>query len=354
MKLKRHNDISENEIEEALVANLLYLKELLGLSKEVKLIARQQRLRDGEQRADLLLANGKELCLVELKVTKFTHEFLKQTTDYKKELLNLQEQGLLVGGIIKPYLMITEARRTDKELCNSEGVELIIYEPLDVLKQYYENLSAVAPFLRIKPNDYGVFNIGLINRAVLELGRGLTKQNEIASKIKLSKGSVHNHLRVAKEFGLVRERNKSYFLTDLGDKYVQVSNQGILIDTLSKGQIEILKEFIAKDPFYSSTVFGIYSVVESAFILSRNKYPIELEDLRKMFQTVSGKISEWKALKSLSTATYTFLNFAIDLELLGKIGKQIVITPAGFRFILMLQLHKSIEMIDSLTSNIHS
>lgn len=94
--------------------------------------------------------------------------------------------------------------------------------------------------------------------------------------------------------------------------------------------------------------------MDSAFLLSRNKYPIELEDLRKMFQTVSGKVSEWRAQKSLSTATYTFLNFAMDLELLGKIGKQIVIAPAGFRFILMLQLHKSIKMIDSLTSNIHS
>ena len=69
-----------------------------------------------------------------------------------------------------------------------------------------------------------------------------------------------------------------------------------------------------------------------------------------MFQTVSGKVGEWQAVKSLSTATYTFLNFAIDLELLGKIGKQIVITPAGFRFILMLQLHKSIEMIESLST----
>jgi len=70
-----------------------------------------------------------------------------------------------------------------------------------------------------------------------------------------------------------------------------------------------------------------------------------------MFRTVSGKISEWGAQKSQHTATYTFLNFATDLGLLGKIGRQIVITPAGFRFILMLQLHKSIEkMIESLSS----
>lgn len=90
-------------------------------------------------------------------------------------------------------------------------------------------------------------------------------------------------------------------------------------------------------------------MVESAFILSRNSYLISFEDLIEMFKIISGKRSEWKAKKSQSTATYTFLNFAIDLGLLGKIGRQIVITPAGFRFILMLQLHKSIEMIESLS-----
>ena len=56
-----------------------------------------------------------------------------------------------------------------------------------------------------------------------------------------------------------------------------------------------------------------------------------------------------KAKKSLSTATYSYLNYSIKLGLLGKIGKSIVITPTGFRFILMLQLHKSIEMVESLT-----
>jgi hypothetical protein len=149
---------------------------------------------------------------------------------------------------------------------------------------------------------------------------------------------------------LVRERDKHYFLTDIGDQYMQDCNS-VLIDQLNEKQIEILKNFVADDPFYSSTVFGIYSVVESAFLLSRNSYPIELLDLRKMFQNISGKVKEWQAEKSLSTATYTFLNFAIDLELLGKIGQQIVITPMGFRFILMLQLHKSIEMIESLSIN---
>lgn len=219
-----------------------------------------------------------------------------------------------------------------------------------MLKNYYQNLTLLAPFLRIKPNDYGVFNLGLINRTLLKLYEREKNQKEIAIKLGLSIGSVHNHLRIAKEFGLVRERNKNYFLTDIGDKYIAQTPEGVLVDRLSQEKISILKQFIAKDPFYSSSVFGIYSIVESSFLLSRNIYPIELTDLQQMFKTVAGKSYEWRATRSISTATYTFLNFAIDLELLGKIGKKIVIIPSGFKFILMLQLHKSIEMFESLAT----
>jgi len=349
MKFKHHNNISESQVEDALVANLINLGKILQLPSDLKLIARQLRLKDGDERIDLLLLSGKNLYLVELKVTRFEEKFLQQILNYRKELIELQNSDKLIAGNIFSYLLVTGAKKKQFELSKKYNINLIVYEPLDILKNYYENLSAVAPFLRIKPNDYGVFSLGLINRTLFQVSKGEIKQEEIAAKIKLSRQSVHNHLIIAREFGLVRIRNKNFFLTDIGDKYIQHCNKGIFIDRLNEGQIEILKQFVAKDPFYSSTVFGIYSIVESAFLLSRNSYPIQLNDLQKMFQTISGKVKEWQAPKSLSTATYTFLNFATDLELLGKIGKQIVITPAGFRFILMLQLHKSIEMIESLS-----
>ncbi len=351
MRIKQTNNISESQIEDALVANLIFLAKTLKLPADIKLIARQLRLKSGEERIDLLLSSGKNLCLVELKVVGFSDDWLKQIISYRDELINLQNAGELVSGEILCFLLITDARETNIKMAKQNGVEVVIYQPIEALKDYYENLAAVAPFLKMRPNDYGVFSLGLISRALLQLSNGITKQEDIAEKTGLSKQSIHNHLKVAKEFGLVRERDKHYFLTDIGDQYVQFCNKDILIDQLNEKQIEILKNFVADDPFYSSTVFGIYSIVESAFLLSRNSYPIELLDLRKMFQNISGKVKEWQAEKSLSTATYTFLNFAIDLELLGKIGQQIVITPAGFRFILMLQLHKSIEMIESLSVN---
>jgi len=350
MRSKKLNNIRESEVEDALVSNLFYLKKILNLAYDIKIIARQLKLKSGEQRLDLLLAHGKELCLIELKVTRFDKEYIDQLDDYREQLLKLQNQGELVSGKLRAFLLVTGFLQKEKELCESNNIEIVEYKPIDVLTDYFQHLSMVAPFLRIKPYDYGVFNIGLINRVLNALGSGIVKQEKLAEVTGLSKGSVHNHLTVAKEFRLVRERNKRYFLTDLGDKYLACGKEGILADILTIEQSEILKQFIAKDPFYSSTVFGIYSIVESAFVLSRNSYPINFEDLVKMFRTVSGKISEWRAEKSQNTATYTFLNFAIDLGLLGKIGRHIVITPAGFRFILMLQLHKSIEMIESLTA----
>jgi hypothetical protein len=343
-----HNKISESQVEESLVTNLNYIRKLLSLPSEIKLIARQLRLRSGKQIIDLLLSHGKNLILIELKINPYNEDFKKQVLEYKQELEILQQNEKLIAGEIIAYLFVTSASQSQITMAIKQNVKVIIYHPLDVLNEYYKNLSIAASFLRVKPNDYGVYNIGLIHRVLKEVSSGETRQAKIALNLGLSRSSVHNHLRLGKEFGLIRERNKNYFLTDIGDKYSEEISDNVLMDELSLNQMEILKNFISKDPFYSSSVFGIYSIVESAFLLSRNVYPISLKELRKMFQKVSGKTTEWKSERALNTATYTFLNYSIDLDLLGKIGDQIVITPSGFRFILMLQLYKSIEMIHGL------
>ena len=349
MKQKQYDNISESQVEDALVTNLHFLKNILGVDNDLKLIARQLRIKNGEQRIDLLVSSGKDLCLIELKVVKYSDDWLKQIIDYRNELVSLQEKGELVFGTIKAFLLVTDANKSHIDSSSENNVNVIVYEPINVLINYYQYLASIAPFLNVKPNDYGVMNIGIINPVLYELSLGLSTENEIAEKINLSLTSVKHHLKLGIEFGLVRKRSCNYFLTDLGDKYISEFNNDFLKDKLSKNQIELLKKHVAEDPFSTSSVFGIYSIVESAFLLARNKYPIELFDLQKMFQIVGGKVTEWQTTRTLTTATYTFLNFAIDLELLGKIGKQIVITPAGFKFILMLQLHKSIEMIETLS-----
>lgn len=166
MRFKKHNNIRENEVEDALVSNILYLKKILNLTYDLKIIARQLKVKSGEQRLDLLIIHGKELCLIELKVTRFDDEYINQVNDYREELLKLQCRGELVDGPLRAFLLVTGFSQKEKELCESSSIEIVKYRPIDVLNNYFENLSTVAPFLKIKPNDYGVFNIGLINRVL--------------------------------------------------------------------------------------------------------------------------------------------------------------------------------------------
>ncbi len=344
---QKHEKIKESEVEEALVSDLREVKKLLSIPKEPTLIARQLLLTK-ESRLDLLFSYGDSLLLIELKITKFFSEHREQILRYKKEIESLQSEKELPSGNIQMYLLVTDYLSKDLAECAADKVHLISYSPEAILENYYQNLFRTTSFLRVKPKDYGVFNLALINRSLLELQKGKITEKDISLKTRLSLNTTRLHLQTAIEFGLARKRLRNYFLTDLGDQYITLSNQGKLANQMSEEQAELLKQHIAKSPFASSLIFGVYAIVESAFLLARNSYPIELAALKEMFIVVGGKVTEWKRERARTTATYTFLNFAIDLGLLGKLGDKIVITPSGFKFILMLQLYKSIEMIDSL------
>lgn len=341
--------ISEEQIEDAFVANLTLLQETIKCGQEIRLIARQLRLSGGSKKLDLLVSSGKELFLIELKAIEFCDEFLPQIIGYREELLALQEKGELISGKINSYLLVTGASAKQQEIASKNGVKIVIFKPLEVLTNYYKRIASSTNFFGIKPNDYGVMNLGKLNSLLLELSKGVNDKQELSKKIKLALVSISHHLKLSSELGLIYKRNEQYFLTELGNLYAAGIESGTLTDNLSASQIEILKKHIAGNPFYSPPVFGIYAIVESAFLLARNIYPIELKDLKNVFRIVGGKMTEWQSRRSLNTAAYTFLKFAVDLELLGKFGKQIVITPSGFKFILMLQLHKSIFMIDGLS-----
>ncbi|MDQ3635436.1 MAG: hypothetical protein M3405_13140 [Acidobacteriota bacterium] len=346
-QIKKTDKIKESEVEESLISDLSFTKSLLSLANDPKLIARQLSV-SKEDRLDLLLSCGDVLILVELKITKYFSAHKKQILGYKAQVEQLQTKKELPFGIVKPYLLVIDSSKNEDKECEESGIVLVKYSPELVLKNYYQNLFKSTQFLRVKPKDYGVFTLGTINRTLIELQKGVVKRKDIAKNVELSENTIRLHLQTAIEFGLVRQHNHNYFLTDMGDKFVGLGHQGKLQNKISEGQAEILKQYVAKFPFISSMVFGIYAIVESAFLLARNSYPVEFRSLRETFMTVAGKTLDWKQDRSKTTATYTFLNFAIDLGLLGKIGDMVVITPSGFKFILMLQLYKSIEMIDSL------
>ena len=338
-------DISEAQVEGAFVGNLDLLAKRLKTSHPLKLIARQFPMKGGDQRLDMLLTCGKRLALVELKVGIFSENHLRQTLQYRESLLTMQAADELPTGEIDAYLLVTTAGASQVNSAAKRGVQVIEYSPLEVMSEYFHKMSALSPFLRIKPKDQGAYSIARIAKAARAMADGKTRKIDVARAISVSESTAYHLLSGALDFGIARKKGEHWFLTDFGDDFVSAEeNAGML----SSRQTDMVREFVSKHPFYSPTVFGVSSVMECAFLLARNSYPVEIRDLKDNFRMVGGKAHEWQD-DVIDMRTRAFLKFSVELELLGRIGDQAVITPAGFRFILIMQLHKGIEMIEGLS-----
>jgi hypothetical protein len=88
--------------------------------------------------------------------------------------------------------------------------------------------------------------------------------------------------------------------------------------------------------------------VESVFTLSKNTYPVPLNLVINYFKASSGKFFEWASQKATLDGTKMYSNYATELGLIGQIGNNFYITPNGVRFIILLQLHKTIKTVDAL------
>ena len=51
--------------------------------------------------------------------------------------------------------------------------------------------------------------------------------------------------------------------------------------------------------------------------------------------------------RARQTATYIFSNYACELEYLVKVNNEFFLTPKGIQAILLLQLNRSIKLIES-------
>ena len=91
-----------------------------------------------------------------------------------------------------------------------------------------------------------------------------------------------------------------------------------------------------------------YFQFPTSFIaLSKNYYPVPLREASRFFSIVTGKRNEW-AKKAANDAFIMYSNYAIDLGLMAKVDRDYYITPSGIRFILLLELNKSILFVNSL------
>ncbi len=336
-------EIRESQIEDIFATQLDDVKNLLSIKGNISLISRQKRLPSGGI-IDLLFISASNLLLIELKAVKSEKKFCDQVVNYTNEILSLQKNTELPNLPIKSYLLCPTFLNDHIQYCISKDIIPIKYSPYELLKNYYFRIKAISRFINLKPSNHGLWNLHLLNKILYPL-----KYNasiiEIAKNCTLSKSTIGSYLRMSTELGLTEIKPK-ISLTKLGQDYIKNRDLNKPIEYITDSQIEVLKDFITHNPFSSPAIFGIYSSVETVFALSKNFYPVPLKDAIKYFKYLSGKNSEW-AEKAANDAFIMYSNYGIDLGLLAKVNRDYYITPSGIRFILLLELNKSILLINT-------
>lgn len=337
-------EIRESQIEDILSTYLDLTKNILSLEGDLSLIGRQKKLPSGGI-LDLLFLEKNYLHLLELKVEPGKKDFCRQIVGYYNDLQEMQNKDELPKLPIKKYLVCPEFSSTEINFCVDHDVIPITYSPYEILKTYYFRVKAISCLIDLKPNNHGVWNLHLLNRILFCVNVNNGDENNISKKIGLTKSTVNSYFKLASELGLVT-LDTPYKLTKLGDVYIKESDGYKPVDYLNDKQVRVLSDFIKQNPFFSPATYGIYISVETIFVLSKNFYPVPFEEARKFFLYLSGKYNEW-AVKASKDAFKMYSNYATDLGLLAK-SKDYYITPSGIKFILLLELNKSIMFVNSL------
>lgn len=339
-------EVRESQIEDILVASPDLLKDLLGLRDLPRILSRQMPIPSG--RLDLLITSSSTIQLVELKVVPFHKVHVDQILSYVKDVRSLQEEGRLIRGDLDLFLLCTSATSEQKKLAAASHVTSVVYDPSQVLNHYYLHNKPIALFADTRPIDIGIWNLHLIHGL---LGAAIAERavSDISKKIGGSRKTLYNKIRFAQELRLVKwEPNKeAVSLTELGREYLQRMDSASSA-TISEAQAELLRSLILSNPFESSVILGIASVVEAVFVVAKNTHPVPTKHLIEYFTYHAGKLFDWAKPKARYNATHMYVNYGISLGLLARIGESIYLTPTGYRFTLHLQLHKGLRMVEAL------
>jgi hypothetical protein len=343
-------EIREKQIEDIFVSSSVLMQETLQLEEEPRFIGRQIILPSGK--LDMLYMYQNKLFLIELKVVSFNKKHIQQVLNYRNDLLALQKNGKLIQGYVQPFLLLPEISNHNKTIAEDKGIFCKEYNPENLLKYFYgEKLKPITSFVENKPIDIGIWNIHLINKFIYLLENTISLK-ELKSLVEGSPKSLYNKMKFAKELGLLEWHSKTDYvtLTELGKQYVSAKDD-YYIEVLSERQTQILRDHVVKNPYDSSVILGIASIVECVFTLSKTSYPVALPQLENYFTIYSGKIYDWQTIKAQQHGAKMYSNYAIDLGLIAKKDKNIYLTPDGFKFVIQLQLHKSLKLMDHLAVN---
>jgi hypothetical protein len=338
--------VRESQVEDILATYTDLAQRILGTPEPVSLLARQMEVPSG--RLDLLYISGRQLVVVELKVEDARPTFVAQVAGYAADLRAMQGEGRLASGPLVAVLLCPAFDDETTRICGESNVQPIEYAPEEVLGEFFRRLKALSRFIELRPSDHGIWNIHLIHRTLYRLHRGPANPKEIADELDLVPTTVSNQLRFAGELGLTQRAGHLHQLTPLGTRYVEERDVDLPSTHLSDPQAAVLRDAIVKNPFASPVVFGIYSLVEVVFNLARNTYPVNRKLVIANFRDATGKLFDWAADKSAYHGTRMYSNYGTELGLLGRTGDALYLTPAGLRFILLLQLHRSLQLIDAM------
>lgn len=340
-------EISERVIEDILTADKSIIARTLDLNpSDLDSLARQKTVSSGK--IDLLYLYRDELILIELKVVPFYEAIIQQINGYYEDLLKLQNQNKLIKSPIRKIILVTNYNSKDDFLCKEQSIELIKYNPQDVLSAYYENFKELSYFLKLQSGDFGVTRLGLLKSTIYTVSEGL-EIDKIAKAENRSLNTIRNRIAVSMRLNLVAKFRGKHYLTELGEAFNAHTNE--VDDRLTIEQSDMLQTFIRKNPFYSSITYTILGLVESVFVMAKNQHPVPENLVKEHFVKSVGKISTWSKEKSKTTATYIFSNYATELNLLTKLNNHLFLTPAGINAVLLLQLHRSIKLIEQKDKN---
>jgi hypothetical protein len=337
-------EIRESQIEDIFATQLDDVKKLLLLDGSIALINRQKKLPSGGI-LDLVFLSSNNLLLLELKAVRSEIIFCDQVINYRNEIISLQAKDEFPKLPIKSFLICPEFLDSHKEYCLRNEVVPIQFSPYELLKNFYFKVKAISQLISLKPSDHGLWNLSLLNRILYSINE-ITTIPDLIKRAKLSKSTVGSYLRLSTELGLTKVK-PNISLTELGIQYVRNRDAEKSVEFISEAQTEVLKNFITSNPFASPAIFGIYSAVETIFVLSKNFYPVPLKEATRQFAYLTGKHNEWAA-KASNDAFIMYSNYCIDLGLLAKVSRDYYITPSGIRFILLLELNKSILFVNSI------
>jgi hypothetical protein len=340
-------EIRESQIEDILVSAPILTKNILHLEEEPRLLSRQMLTDSG--RLDLLYAHRTDLLLLELKAVPFQKQFIRQTSGYLSDLLNLQKEGHLLKGCICPYLLVTQATKAQSQIATANNIQCVIYDPEEVLNYFFNNMKPIALFTETKPIDIGIWNIHLIHKLLYPIEDGINSVRKLRKHISGSPRTLYNKIKFADELRLIHwSPNKDPIsLTALGKEYCK-SKDPILPSRLNEAQAALIRFFVMINPYESSVVLGIASAVEAVFALAKNTYPVPMSNMMAYFTFHAGKYFDWQTNKAKYNATRMYTNYAADLGLIAKTHNNLYLTPEGIRFTVQMQLHKSLKLVESM------